>query len=197
MSIRDTGKRNGMPEGTSPIELEFKRSSPSSLLIPARMIAIFRRLLEEYENRPSLLLSQLLRKRRHAIIVLCSRRSPSIRRRYQAPGLRLVKVSLRLDDALWSELGLLAGYAGVSRCLLFVLMLQLAVEELKKSMLNRPGVINLRLNEDMDDGLEYRERLNSANRRCRRELVAIRQGEFSRKTLWALILGFVKKGNYT
>lgn len=47
-----------------------------------------------------------------------------VHRRYQATGRKLVRWNFRVESRFWVELGLAANYLGVSRCLLFVFLLQ-------------------------------------------------------------------------
>jgi len=95
----------------------FNRRAPSTLLIPARCVRLFDQVMTRYTMND--LIIQLT-----SCGVPTELRSGAMRVRYQDSGLGLIRRDFRVDKGVWFRLGQMARALGVSRCLLFVALLQ-------------------------------------------------------------------------
>jgi len=103
----------------------FIKTGASTLLIPARCSRLLNRFLRS--NTMNDLLGILLSRG-----VPTNFRPGALRVRYQETGLELVRRDFRVDQAVWFRLGQLARSCGISRCFLFVLMLEAAARTTKE-----------------------------------------------------------------
>jgi hypothetical protein len=104
-------------------------SSPSSLLIPEYLWSFFIQCLRQSNNRTGILLRKLLYRYRTKFYSGEFLQVSSAKRTYQVVGQDLIKISFRVEDAVWIEFGQMAAYLGVSRCLFFKYLLEAAAED--------------------------------------------------------------------
>jgi hypothetical protein len=107
------------------MQLDFRYSTPSTFLIPESLIAGVQRHLENQGGQMCKLLRVLLRTYRIQIVrgaIRCSRHAKT---EYQSPGHDLQRITFRPDNQSWLELGQLANFLGVSRCLMFIILLKM------------------------------------------------------------------------
>lgn len=106
-----------------------KRATPVTLLIPEELHPALLKRLEEYPRRHGAYLRVLIRRYRQRCIEGGLLQSGSLKQHYQKPGLHQRRFSLRVDNESWLELGAWADFLGVSRCLLFVMLVELDLHE--------------------------------------------------------------------
>lgn len=102
---------------------------PSSLLIPSRLWSDFAAGRSESNGHTGVLLRRLVHSYRASFFSGEFSQSGSTRRVYQRSCQHLVKVTFRVENAVWLEFGQMAAYLGVSRCLLFTLLLEAAARD--------------------------------------------------------------------
>lgn len=90
-----------------------------TILIPAVHVPLFRRRLNQSGLRPGNYFSSVVRNAVQSSISRKSLRAVRVRSLYQSRGLNLVRIHVRVDEATWFELSLLARSAGQSRCRYF------------------------------------------------------------------------------
>jgi hypothetical protein len=116
-------------------------STVSTLLIPKKLFRKMKSKLgtQKFPNIFRLLLNRYRGSLTKGNLSLSSR----TKTKFQDSGLDLVKFKFRPDDADWVELGILASSAGVSRCLLFVFILELELRPLEGLSVERDVVATL------------------------------------------------------
>lgn len=120
------------PERYRP-HLEFDRhprirgtqESPCTLLIPAQYIADMEERLSHRKGGLGRYVRHLVRRYRPVCLQYGFPQAGGLKRSYQRPGVSLQKKSCRVDAETWAELGQIAAFLGMSRCLLFVWLLKL------------------------------------------------------------------------
>lgn len=60
------------------------------------------------------------------------------KRVYQVGNQDLIKISFRVESSVWLEFGQMSAYLGVSRCLLFVYLLEIAKENARRDAVGTP-----------------------------------------------------------
>ena len=106
-----------------------KRATPVTLLIPDELFPALLEKLESFPRRHGAYLRVLLRRYRQRCIEGGLLQSGCVKQQYQKAGLHQRRFSMRVNDEAWLELGVWADFLGVSRCLLFVLLLELDLHE--------------------------------------------------------------------
>ena len=106
--------------------------APSSLLVPEELRADFLKLLANSNYRIGILLRKLVQTYRAACFAGEFPQMASPKKVYQEPGKNLVKYTFRVEDSVWLEFGQMASYLGVSKCLMFVFLLEAARDSLRQ-----------------------------------------------------------------
>ena len=101
----------------------------SSLLIPARLWSAFLAGRDESNGHTGVLLRRLVFSYRAAFFAGEFSQTGSIRRVCQTSGQHLIKVTFRVENAVWLEFGQMAACLGISKCLLFTLLLEAALRD--------------------------------------------------------------------
>ncbi|HMV41391.1 MAG TPA: DUF1564 family protein [Leptospiraceae bacterium] len=104
-------------------QTQFDKTT-SSLLVPEHLIGILKRKIKENGSLKLYFKSLLFRYRslNFSGILPIPRK---VKTEYQNKGLDLIRISFRVDNCDWIELGSLALACGKSRCYLFVFLLEL------------------------------------------------------------------------
>ena len=92
--------------------------APATLLIPERLVELLDRALDGSS------LDEVISRFVTSGVVPTGFQPGALRIRYQLEGLSLVRRDFRIDKAIWFQLGQMARTYGVSRCLLFVALLE-------------------------------------------------------------------------
>lgn len=149
-------------------ELQYQRitdhrsasvATPCSLLIPPEIADDLERLLAELEWSLGRFLRRLVRKYRGLCLEHGLPQMGGVKRCYQAAGTGPRKVSFRVENEVWVELGLLAAYLGMSRCLLFVWLVRLELTGGGSGFVRVPTNSLEGYDHDYPDRLEFIERL--------------------------------------
>ena len=99
--------------------------SPSSVLVPQRLLPTFAGLLKRSRGKAGILLRNLVEAYRHSCLSGEFPQRGGLKCFYQTANQRLVKFSFRVENGVWLEFGQMAAYLGVSRCYLFSYLLEL------------------------------------------------------------------------
>lgn len=99
--------------------------TPCTFLIPATLREDLERILAQKGYTMSRYVRILVRKYRATCLSYGVPQSGGVKRRYQEPGLQQARVSFRIENEIWVELGQIAAFLGMSRCYLFAWLLKL------------------------------------------------------------------------
>ncbi len=102
-----------------------QRESPCTLLIPGQYVADLEDRLRNRDCGLSRYVRLLVRRYRPVCLQHGLPQAGGLKRCYQSPGNSLLKKSCRIDAETWAELGQIAAFFGMSRCLVFVWLLKL------------------------------------------------------------------------
>lgn len=100
----------------------------STLLVPAVINRLLNEQLRAQDCTLAIYLRKLVQKYRGQLMTQSGRSTHArCKRLYQSPGLKLQRRNFRPEIKVWAELGIFAAYMGISRCYLFVLLVQLEI----------------------------------------------------------------------
>ena len=103
-------------------------SGVSTFLVPFAIDRFLEEQLRDQDCTLSIFLRKLVQKYRGQLMTQRARSGRArCQRLYQRPGLNLRRRNFRPETKTWAELGIFAAYMGISRCYLFVLLLQLEI----------------------------------------------------------------------
>ncbi len=160
-------------------ELEYSRNTdhryasvatPCSLLIPIEIADELKTLLAEHGWGLGRFVRRLVRKYRGLCLEHGLPQMGGVKRRYQAAGTCPRKVSFRVENEVWIELGLIAAFLGVSRCLLFVWLARLELTGGGDGCVRVPTNSLEAYDHAYPNRLEFIERLFFAQNRYERRL---------------------------
>ncbi len=100
-------------------------STPSTLLIPARLVKLMKKRMGNKRLSMSQYVEFLLQTFGSRVGINNSKPVYSLKRRYQSKGQSMRRVSFRPRNGDWQQLGMLADALRVSRCYLVVLFIKL------------------------------------------------------------------------
>ncbi len=145
-------------------------NTPCTLLVPANLHEDLQRILELKGYGMSKYLRVLVRKYRATCLAYGIPQAGGVKRCYQTAGLQPVRVSFRIENEIWVELGQIAAFLGMSRCFLFTWLLRLEAAGGAKKFVGVPTNSLENYDANYPSYLQYSERLYIHQNRYERRL---------------------------
>ncbi len=119
------------------VSIKDTPSTASTVLIPNYLVDAMEARLESHDWSVRTYLRFLLDRFRDTITNQRTKHPASCKKTYQAAGLELQPKHFRPTDTDWAELGILADSLGLTKCLLFVLLLTLDLQRESSGKVDR------------------------------------------------------------